>query len=61
MQLHSGETVQLPGNPIKLSAAQARPFTRPPQLGEHTQDVLGGLVGYSDARLAQLRASGAIA
>jgi crotonobetainyl-CoA:carnitine CoA-transferase CaiB-like acyl-CoA transferase len=61
VQLHSGETVQLPGNPIKLSAAQARPFTRPPQLGEHTQDVLGGLVGYSDDRLAQLRASGAIA
>jgi len=61
VQLHSGETVQMPGNPIKLSAAQARPTVRPPQLGEHTQEVLGGLVGYSAEHLAQLRASGAIA
>ncbi len=61
VQLHSGETVQMPGNPIKLSAAQARPTIRPPQLGEHTQEVLGGLVGYSAEQLAQLRASGAIA
>lgn len=61
VQLHSGETVQMPGNPIKLSAAQARPTIRPPQLGEHTQEVLGGLVGYSAEHLAELRASGAIA
>ena len=61
VQLHNGDTVQMPGNPIKLSAAQARPALRPPQLGEHTQEVLGGLVGYSAEQLAALRASGAIA
>lgn len=61
VELHNGDTVQMPGNPIKLSAAQTRPVLRPPQLGEHTQEVLGGLVGYSAEQLAALRASGAIA
>lgn len=61
VQLHNGDTVQMPGNPIKLSAAQPRPALRPPQLGEHTQEVLGGLVGYTSEQLAALRASGAIA
>jgi crotonobetainyl-CoA:carnitine CoA-transferase CaiB-like acyl-CoA transferase len=61
VHLHSGETVQMPGNPIKLSAAQPKPFVRPPQLGEHTQSVLGDLVGYSPERLAQLVTEGAIA
>jgi len=61
VQLHNGETVQMPGNPIKLSAAQPRSYTRPPQLGEHTQAVLGDLVGYSPQQLAQLKSKGAIA
>lgn len=61
VELHNGNTVQMPGNPIKLSAAQTRPVLRPPQLGEHTQEVLGGLVGYSAEQLAALRTSGAIA
>ncbi len=61
VQLHSGETVQMPGNPIKLSAARPRRYTHPPQLGEHTDDVLGGLAGYSEQQLAHLKALGAIA
>ena len=61
VQLHSGETVQMPGNPIKLSAARERPYTRPPKLGEHTQAVLGDLVGYDPDRLAKLVADGSIA
>ena len=59
--LQNGETVQMPGNPMKLSAAPTRTFTPPPALGEHTQQVLGDLVGYSAEQLAQLRALGAIA
>ncbi len=61
VQLHTGETVRMPGNPVKLSAAVAAPVTRPPLLGEHTADVLGALPGYGPERLAELRAAGAIA
>ncbi len=59
--LHTGETVRMPGNPVKLSAAAATPPTRPPLLGEHTSAVLGALDGYTPERLAELRRAGAIA
>lgn len=59
--LKTGETVRMPGNPMKLSGAQARPFTCPPALGEHTRQVLGDLVGYSPDQLAALQRQGAIA
>ena len=56
-----GHHVQMPGNPIELSAAQPRHYTRPPKLSEQTQTVLGDLVGYGSERLAQLMAEGSIA
>lgn len=60
--LKSGARVRMPGNPIKLSGAdQARAFTRPPELGENTRQVLGEFVGYDADRLEALRAQGAIA
>src|SRR5690606_10392982 len=59
--LKSGATIQMPGNPIKLSAAQAAGFGSPPELGQPTDAVLGALPGYSHARLAALRDAGAIA
>jgi crotonobetainyl-CoA:carnitine CoA-transferase CaiB-like acyl-CoA transferase len=59
--LKSGDTVRMPGNPVKLSRAQPHPWTRPPELGEHTQQVLGQLVGYSPDKLAQLQGDGVIA
>ncbi|MGJ7917250.1 CaiB/BaiF CoA transferase family protein [Massilia sp. LXY-6] len=59
--LASGKKVRMPGNPVKLSAAAPAAFTRPPQLGEHTQAVLGTVLGYSDATIDQLQRSGAIA
>ena len=61
VQLKTGETVEMPGNPIKLSAAQPRAYSCPPALGEHTQAVLGRLVGYSAEQLTRLRADGVIA
>ncbi|MNK35563.1 Formyl-coenzyme A transferase [compost metagenome] len=60
VRLKSGAVIQMPGNPIKLSAAQAEQFGRPPELGEHTDSVLGMLSGYDSERLAALRSSGAI-
>ncbi|MBW8719936.1 MAG: CoA transferase, partial [Variovorax paradoxus] len=60
--LKTGERVRMPGNPIKLSAAdKGRAFTCPPALGENTRQVLGDLVGYAPDKLEALRAEGAIA
>ena len=59
--LATGETVRLPGNPIKLSGAEPHAFSRPPALGEHTRAVLTELLGYSAEQLARLQADGAIA
>lgn len=59
--LKTGETLQMPGNPIKLSAASGKAFTCPPALGEHTRSVLTDMAGYSPERLEQLRRDGAIA
>ena len=59
--LRTGETIQMPGNPMKLSGAVERPFTRPPALGEHTRAVLVDLLGYDEDQLASLQAAGAVA
>lgn len=59
--LRTGETIQMPGNPMKLSGAAERPFTRPPALGEHTRAVLVDLLGYDEDQLASLQAAGAVA
>jgi formyl-CoA transferase len=48
------------GNPVKLSRVAEGPVTPFPSLGEHTDDVLRGLLGLDDDELARLRAAGAI-
>jgi crotonobetainyl-CoA:carnitine CoA-transferase CaiB-like acyl-CoA transferase len=71
--LGRGETVQLAhpglgpveelygsGFPVAFSEARAGYDTPSPALGEHTEFVLGGLLGYSPERIAALRDSGAI-
>ncbi len=54
------EPVLTPGNPIKMSAMDARPDQRPPWLGEHTDDVLSRELGLDAAAIDALRADGAI-
>ena len=61
VELQGGERVEMPGNPVKLSHSQAKPFQRPPGLGEHTESVLGQLMGYGAERIAELKRVGAIA
>ncbi|TCT04817.1 CaiB/BaiF CoA transferase family protein [Paralcaligenes ureilyticus] len=61
VSLKTGETVRMPGNPIKLSAAKNMQYAAPPDLGEHTRDVLQDLLGYAPQKVAQLQATGAIA
>jgi crotonobetainyl-CoA:carnitine CoA-transferase CaiB-like acyl-CoA transferase len=53
--------VRLVGVPVKLSATPGDPRRLPgPALGEHTREVLSA-AGYTDAEIAQLEASGAVA
>jgi formyl-CoA transferase len=47
------------GNPIKLSASPAV-VKRSPLLGEHTDEILGDFLGYSEAEIAEIRESGAV-
>ena len=47
------------GNPIKLSDLPAD-VRRSPLLGEHTQEVLRKVLGYSEKELGEIKSSGAI-
>jgi crotonobetainyl-CoA:carnitine CoA-transferase CaiB-like acyl-CoA transferase len=60
VQLNSGETVNMPGNPVKLERAK-QTYTSPPTTGQHTDDILSHLLGYNAQELAQLKADGIVA
>jgi len=47
--------VRIPGNPIKLSDMPEEPAVLPPQLGEHTEQVLAEWLGYTDSDVRPLR------
>jgi formyl-CoA transferase len=47
------------GNPIKLSDSLPD-VRRSPLLGEHTDEILRKVIGYSDGEVAEIRSSGAI-
>jgi formyl-CoA transferase len=47
------------GNPIKLSDSPAD-VRRSPLLGEHTEEILRKVLGYSDKEIAEIKVSGAI-
>ncbi|MBI4505949.1 MAG: CoA transferase, partial [Chloroflexi bacterium] len=52
--------VRVAGNPLKMSGVDAVDARRPPELGEHTADVLASWLGYAAADVAALRAAGAL-
>ena len=47
------------GNPIKLSDSPAD-VTRSPLLGEHTDEILRQVLGFSDHQVADIHDSGAL-
>ena len=53
-----GEYLAL-GNPIKVASNDVS-IERPPLLGEHSDEVLGSLLGLGDGNIARLRDSGVI-
>jgi crotonobetainyl-CoA:carnitine CoA-transferase CaiB-like acyl-CoA transferase len=52
--------VRLPGNPIKMSGMEGTISRPAPRLGEHTDSVLGELLGLPAERIAALRKGGAL-
>jgi crotonobetainyl-CoA:carnitine CoA-transferase CaiB-like acyl-CoA transferase len=51
---HVGRTKDV-GSPIKLSGVDQIKYTYPPALGEHTEQVLKDMLGYSAEKIAALR------
>ncbi|MBX6745337.1 MAG: CoA transferase [Acetobacteraceae bacterium] len=56
----SGQSVKVIANPVKLSATPPEYRSPPPVLGEHTQEVLSGMLGMSEAEIAELKAKGIV-
>ena len=52
--------VPVSGTPVRLSRTPGEVVSPPPRVGEHNLEVYGGLLGYSDHRLAGLKAKGVI-
>jgi 2-methylfumaryl-CoA isomerase len=51
----------MPGSPLVFSNAERRPPERAPQLGQHTDEVLAGVLGMSDAEIGRLHDRGVVA
>ena len=50
----AGKRIRSPGPPVRMSQTPPRATVRAPQLGEHTDEVLKRLLGYSDEQLRAL-------
>jgi len=51
---HHGKEIKAPGNPIKMSDL-AETFDAPPDFGEHSEEILSNLLGYSSEEIATLK------
>lgn len=62
VELAHPKRAQMPmlANPIRLSQTPVQYRMRPPDLGQHTDEVLADLIGYDEERRLKLRAMGVI-
>jgi len=56
----SGKLARTTGSPFKLSLTPGRVHRLGPRVGEHTEEVLTRLLGYSPEELQQLRSEGIV-
>ncbi|WIW50249.1 CaiB/BaiF CoA-transferase family protein (plasmid) [Bradyrhizobium sp. 62B] len=47
-------------NPLSFSETPVKDYRCPPQLGEHTSDILSTMLAYDSGKIAKLKQSGAI-
>jgi crotonobetainyl-CoA:carnitine CoA-transferase CaiB-like acyl-CoA transferase len=59
--LESGESVRMPGNPMKFSESAAPRYATPPRLGQHSRQVMASVLGYPQHRIDALCANGRVA
>jgi crotonobetainyl-CoA:carnitine CoA-transferase CaiB-like acyl-CoA transferase len=50
----NGKRLRIVGNPVKLSEIDQEKFRPPPRLGEHTEQILTGMLGYSPEEVEAL-------
>ncbi len=51
----------MPGSPVRFGALERLPVKRAPLLGEHTDDILGDVLGRSAEEIARLHEEGVVA
>ncbi|MEY2942952.1 MAG: hypothetical protein RLY97_966, partial [Pseudomonadota bacterium] len=49
-------SLPLVASPLRFSATPVENYSAPPELGEHTDKVLGDLLGMDEAEIQRLRA-----
>jgi 2-methylfumaryl-CoA isomerase len=54
-------TYLTPGSPLDFSAVPRVPVRPAPQLGEHTEEILAGVLGLSPAEIGRLHDDGTVA
>ncbi|MFN0164056.1 MAG: CaiB/BaiF CoA transferase family protein [Burkholderiales bacterium] len=55
-----GGKLRLAGVPLRMSATPPVPGRRPPDLGEHTEEILRDDLGMTDEEIARLKTEGAL-
>ncbi len=55
-----GTSMKVVANPVRLSATPADYRIPPPRLGEHTEAVLGEILGLEPSEITELRAKGVV-
>ena len=54
----AGKRIRTTGAPVRMSDTETRSHTRGPKPGEHTEEVLQTLLGYSAEDISALREKG---
>ncbi len=54
------QKIKILGNPLKMEGTPVTTFARPPLFGEHTREILSGILGYSSEKIEDLRKKGIV-